>query len=288
MRLDHALGLYIQQLRADGRSDHTVQQYQRHVRLLDRWLDGQVPVEDISHEVLARFLNSDAARNRPDGKSKRATSTNGLRSSLRTFHSYLHAAGITATNPARLIRRARCAPPPPRGLSREEQDRLLTVLDAAQGEAADRDRVLFGLMLATGIRVGSALALDVEDVDLDRGELLLRTTKGDRPFVVFVNDRVAALLRAHIGERTAGPLFFSRQAGRVSARQVGRRLVRWGRVAGIKGPTCPHGLRHSFATDLYRRTGDVLLVKEALGHRSIASTAVYARTEPGRLRAALV
>jgi site-specific recombinase XerD len=55
----------------------------------------------------------------------------------------------------------------------------------------------------------------------------------------------------------------------------------------MQRPTCCHGLRHSFATNLYRETGDVLLVREALGHRSIASTVVYARPEAARLRALL-
>ena len=287
MRLDHALDLYVQQLRADGRSEHTVRQYRRHVRLLDMWLGGQAQVEKISHEVLARFLNSDAARNRADGKSKRATSTNALRSSLRTFHSYLHAAGITATNPARLIRRARCAPPPPRGLSREEQDRLLAALDAAQGEAAERDRVLFGLMLATGIRVGSALALDVGDVDIERGELVLRTVKGGGGgLTVFCNARITALLREHIGDRVSGPLFFSRQTERVSARQVARRLDFWLGRAGCRRAS-PHHLRHTAGQAMYDKTQNPFLVQAMLGHANIASTMVYARVSQEELRAAL-
>jgi len=284
MRLDHALNLYVEQLRADGRSEHTVRQYRRHVRLLDRWLGGAVRVEDITHEDLARFLNTPEARNRPDGKPKKATATNALRSSLRTFFAYAHAAGLTKANPGRLIRRARCAPPPPRGLSRDEQERLLATLDAAEGDEAERDRVLFHVMLATGIRVGSALALDVEDVDLERGELYLRTTKGDRPMPVFFNRRIGDLLAGQIRDRTSGPLFESRHGLRLSARQVQRRLGYWLEVAGCRRAS-PHGLRHTFATRLYRQTGDVLLVKEALGHRSIASTMVYAQVSPERLRA---
>ena len=105
--------------------------------------------------------------------------------------------------------------------------------------------------------------------------------------VAYVNERIVGLLRGHIRDRFSGPLFESRHGLRLSARQVQRRLAAWCREAQIKGPTCPHALRHSFATALYRRTEDVLLVKEALGHRSVASTVVYARPEPGRLRALL-
>jgi site-specific recombinase XerD len=286
MRLDQALDLYVEQLRADGRSEHTVRQYRRHVRLLAAWFGGVKHVEDVTHEDLARFLNSDGARHRPDGKLKKATATNALRSSLRTFFAYAHAAGLTQQNAARLVRRARCAPPPPRGLSKDEQERLLDVLGAAKGDEAERDRVLFDLMLATGIRLGSALGLDVGDVNLGRGELLVRKAKGDRPFVIYFNERVGALLGGHIGDRASGPLFESRHRRRISSRQVQRRLAYWLVRAGCRR-AAPHALRHTFGQGLYDRTRDPLVVQAALGHRSIASTMVYAKVDERRLRAAM-
>ena len=62
---------------------------------------------------------------------------------------------------------------------------------------------------------------------------------------------------------------------------------RWLKAAGIERPASPHSLRHSFARDLYRRCRDVLLVKEALRHRSIVSTLVYAQVDEERLRRAI-
>src|SRR6185436_19595488 len=94
------------------------------------------------------------------------------------------ASGVLARDPARLVRRARCRPPPPRALSEDDQRRLLHVLAAAEDAEGQRDHVLFATMLGTGIRVGSAVALDVTDVDLERGELALRTAKGGRLAVV--------------------------------------------------------------------------------------------------------
>ena len=286
MRLDHALDLYVQQLRADGRSEHTVRQYQRHVRLLHRWLGGQVRVEDLTHEHLAQFLNADVARNRPDGRTKKATATNALRSSLRTFFAYAHAAGLTATNPARLVRRARCGSAPPRGLSREEQDRLLATLAQAQGESAARDHALFSTMLATGVRVGSMLGVNIEDIDLTRGEILLRVAKGDTPLVVFINARITEILRRYIAGRVAGPLWESRHGVRLSSRQLTRRLWFWLARADCRRFS-PHSLRHSLAARIYAHTHDLLAVQAALQHRSIASSAVYARIDGQRLRGIL-
>ncbi len=61
----------------------------------------------------------------------------------------------------------------------------------------------------------------------------------------------------------------------------------WLKVAGIRGTSGTHALRHSFATRLYRKSRNVLLVKQALGHRNIESTLVYAQADESQLRRAL-
>src|SRR5215471_15661776 len=141
MELAEALSKYVVQLQADGRSPHTIGQYRRHLGLLGTWLKGRghaCAVEEIDHETLAQFLASPVARERPDGKTKRATSTNALRTSLRTFFKYCHDGGFTRTNPARLIRRALCGSSPPRALSDDEAGRLLLTLATGVGPGAKR------------------------------------------------------------------------------------------------------------------------------------------------------
>src|SRR5262249_26292060 len=212
---------------------------------------------------------------------------NALRTSLRTFFRYAHEAGYTRSNPARLVRRALCGIPPPRALSDDEAGRLLLALAAGVGPGAKRDHALFALMLGSGIRLGSALALEVGDVDLERGELTLRRTKGDVPTTVPLARAVRDHLRCYIDGRRAGPLFPGRDGRAMSARHVQRRLDQWCKRAGIERHIKPHDLRHSFAIRLYRRTRDLLLVQAALRHRSIASTTVYARVDCDAVRAAV-
>ena len=257
---------------------------------LARWLAAEglsADLRDLDHEVLARFLASPAAQIRPDGRPKKATAANALRSTVRTFGAWVHGAGYVGANPARLVRRARCGAPPPRALSEDEQQRLLNTLAAAEGPEAERDHALFATMLATGIRVGSAVALNVEDVDLDAGVLYLRRAKGDRPERVFLGRRIVEHLAHWVGKRHAGPLFPARGGRLMTTRHANRRLQRWLKAAGIERPASCHSLRHSFARDLYRRCRDVLLVKEALRHRSIVSTLVYAQVDEDRLRRAV-
>jgi len=282
MQITEALERFLTQIEADGRSPHTVAQYQRHVRLLAEWL-GKTPIEKVNHERLAEFLGTKVARCRPDGREKKATAMNALRTSLRCFFCFVHAAGYTPTNPARLIRRARCSGPPPRALTGDEEERLVAELQ----RAPERDRILFLVMLRVGLRLGSALGLDVEDVDLEAAELRLRRAKNDREEVAFLPAALVEDLRAWIGERTDGPLFPGPSGRPVTCRHA-RRLFRCLlRSAGISRVQGTHVLRHSLGDRLYRQTGDIELVRGALHHRSIASTMVYARCGRDRLRAAM-
>ena len=229
-------------------------------------------MEAVDHEVLARFLSAPEARTRPDKQRKKAGSMNALRSSVKGFFGYLHEAGLVSQNPARLVRRAICGTPPPRCMSEDDQIRLLEAM-ATGGKAADRrDHAMFHLMLATGIRLGSSIGLDVEDVDLEQSEIMLRVTKGDRVERVFLGASIRDHLRIYISDRLTGPLFRSCGKRRLSRRQAQKRFSSWLDIAGIRKPASTHSLRHSFAAQLYHRTGDILLVKEALRHRSIEST----------------
>jgi site-specific recombinase XerC len=172
-------------------------------------------------------------------------------------------------------------------MAEDDWQRLLDTVAEAEGPEAQRDYMLFALMLRTGIRLGSALGLDVEDVDLEHGELHLRCMKGDRPDRVFLSRTIRDELRAYLQDRAGGALFVTKDGRRLSARHAQRRMEKWINLAGVTRRATPHSLRHSFATDLYRRTGDILLVKEALNHRSLVSTMCYARTSAQRLREAL-
>lgn len=288
MQLQEALQAFLLQLEADGRSLHTIRQYRRHGLALANWLamaGASTDVADLTPELLARFFASAAARNSVRGGSKKATSANAMRTSIRCLAAHLHDAGLVAANPARMLRRARCAPPPPRALHPDEQKRLLDVLANATGPEAERDRMLVELLLNTGIRIGSAIALDVEDLAFAHGEIALRATKNDRPTVVIMPEATATSLRRFLGNRTGGPVFLA-GAERISTRHAQRRLTGWLAKAKVPGKSA-HALRHTFATRIYSATGDLQLTQMALGHASIASTVIYAKLDMGRLRAAV-
>ena len=288
MQIQDALQGFLRQLAADGRSPHTIGQYRRHGTALANWLvtaDISNDVADLTPDVLARFFADSAARTSCRGGPKKAVSLNAMRTSIRCFAVHLHQSGLVPTNPARLLRRARCAPPPPRALHLDEQERLLNVLAKATGAEATRDSMLVELLLGTGIRIGSALGLDIEDIDFAHGELTLRTTKNNRPTIAMVPVALVEKLRAFLDGRTTGPVFLAADR-RICMRHTQRRLAGWMQKAGVTGKSA-HALRHTFACRIYQASGDLQITQAALGHASIASTVVYAQVDKARLRAAV-
>ena len=283
--IGEALAAFVEQLHADGRASHTIAQYERHVRLLDRAI--RAPVSSITPQHLAAFLNSDLAKKTPDGREKRATSMNALRTSLRMFFGFLYASGFIATNPARLIKRARCGRRPPRSISDEDVQAICTLVRASVSAHARRDAALLTLLLDTGLRISSALSLDIEHVDFERHEARIEDLKNDRRETIHLTSGALNAIRTCAGARTRGPVFLTNQGERMSVRHARRVIATMGKMSGLASPIAPHMLRHTFATRLLQQTGDLGLVQAALLHQSAASTMVYLTPHAARVRNAM-
>ena len=178
-------------------------------------------------------------------------------------------------------------------MEQDEIEAIRAVLAGKAGTLAERDRLIFELLLGTGIRLGSLVGLNIADVDLASGTLHIRAKGGHRERV-FLNPTLVAMLSRHIEQiATQGlcgrdiPLFASKSGRRLGARQIQLNFAKWCREAGIGRAVSVHSLRHTFATRLYRKTGDLYLVQRALGHRQITTTEVYARVSDDSLRAAV-
>lgn len=294
MRLQDALASYLVQLEADGRSRLTVNQYARHLSVLATWMEaelGSTDLDQLRHQELARFLISDVATKRPDGRPKKASSMNAMRSSVRSFFIYAEVADYVVKNPARLVKRAVVGEPAIRSFSEREVNLLRAALERASSPSERRDRVLIELMLRTGVRLASALALEVQDLELEDGLAYVLHMKRGKQMTVRLDESLVDLLRGHVGDETYGPLFLNDDGEPLSDRSVQRRFKRWLDRAGIRRPASPHALRHTFATRMYKRSRDLEQVRVAMGHSSVASTSRYARrdnderssTSPNRL-----
>jgi integrase/recombinase XerC len=286
MTLRTAAHRFLRQMEADGKSALTIRVYRSELDRFLAWAGPRVDVRRVRPQTIARYLTSPESLVSPDGTKRSVRTVNRTRTVIRLLFGYLAETGTIRRSPARVLKNARTDPPIPLALTDEEVRRFLHVLDveAEEGEIGRRDRVLFTLLLRSGMRLAAALALDVEHLDLTAGTAATNGKHNREQRVILPRD-VVKLLRRHLKETgvTTGAVFRTSR-GRLSARQAQYRFHSLIELAGIARPLTVHSLRHTFATRLRERTGDLRIVQAALGHRQLSTTEVYAHVEEDELR----
>ena len=211
------------------------------------------------------------------------------RSAMRGFHAFLvsrgeHVDPLTDLPPARRERKL------PRTLSIEEIERLLAQPPSGQA-AGSRDRALFELAYASGLRVSELCSLQRNHLDL--AERCVRVTgKGGKQRLVPFGGAAARALRDWLehGRPVLAPrarhdaVFVNRRGTALSRMGFWKILRAHARAAGITARVHPHALRHSFATHLLEGGADLRVVQELLGHASISTTAIYTHLDRSYLR----
>jgi site-specific recombinase XerD len=154
-----------------------------------------------------------------------------------------------------------------------------------------RDRALFELAYACGLRAEELVRLDVASIGFDAEEVRVEG-KGSKTRIVPVGEPALAALARYLDRGRAAlaaghdepALLLSKSGRRLSTSDVRRRLKVWARRAAMQGGISPHALRHSFATHLLDGGADLRAIQELLGHSSLSTTQIYTRVESARLR----
>lgn len=166
----------------------------------------------------------------------------------------------------------------PRALDKVEAARLERALER---HGTPRDRALAALMLHAGLRVGEAVSLRVEDVELTdrRGKVVVRVGKGAKRREVPLGPEARRALREYLeAERSGGWLFPGPNGGHITARAAQAAVKKYAYLARLDpGAVTPHTLRHTFATRLLRGGADIVVVAGLLGHARLDTTARYTR-----------
>jgi site-specific recombinase XerD len=202
--------------------------------------------------------------------------------------------GQRTENPAELLRSPKRAQNLPDVLKPSEVAVLLDRIPATRPLEL-RDRALFELAYASGLRAEELVTLDTPAIDFDAETVRVEGKGGKTRLVPTGEHALRALERylqagrpALVSEPSSGALFLSKSGRRLSTSDVRRRLRTWARLAARESPSLahahPHALRHSFATHLLEGGADLRVIQELLGHVSISTTQVYTRVESERLR----
>jgi site-specific recombinase XerD len=211
----------------------------------------------------------------------------GYLTSVRAFFAFLEKKGLILGNPAQglLLRKPQRLP---RALSEEDARRLMAG-PPYWGAVGPRDRAILEVLYGTGIRVAECVRLDLQDMALQEGQLLVRNGKGKKDRVVpLVGQALLALDRylrevrhALVRDPREQAVFLSAIGTRLSPVTLQYQVRRYAKALGLRAT--PHVLRHSCATHLLRHGADVRQIQQLLGHRALETTALYLKVDVSHL-----
>lgn len=285
-RLDEAVEAFLADLRLRRQaSDHTIVNYRLDLQHLADWL--------AQHDVIT-WTQVDRPLIRSwlawmHGEGYAPASMARKLSALRTLLRFLLREGVLASNPLLLIPPVKGRSKLPSVLTIEEIETLIAAPDPATPLGL-RDRALFEVMYATGLRVSELLSVNLDTVSWSEATIRV-VGKGRKERLVLLGDLAVDALEAYVHrarpalETVPGPaLFLSHLGTRLTVRGFHDVLKRHLRVAGIHRPVTPHTLRHSFATHLLEGGADLRTVQELLGHARVSTTQVYTHVSQAYLR----
>lgn len=255
-----------------GCSPHTLRAYGHTLELFAAWL-GDRPVRGLRRSDVRAFLHRVSIGRTAATRARHAAA-------VRAYLAWLVDRGVLEVSPADGMRSPKVGSRLPR-VAREGP-----LGDALDGDAlSTRDRAVVELLYGSGLRVGEAAALDVDDLDLDTGMVTVRRGKGGKERRVPMGDAAVAAVRAWLSQRSEAEhaaLWLGPRGGRMSDRTLRRVVDGFGRVAGEVG-LHPHALRHSCATHMLDAGADLRAIQEQLGHASLSTTQRYTHVSVERL-----
>lgn len=269
-------------------SPKTVEAYGRDLdqffAFLSAHIGGTVEINDLKALRPADLRAFLAARRRENAGSR---SLARALSGIKSFFTHLEREGVMALEALSVVR----TPKLPRGLPKPLSATEAKAAGPAILEAEDRpwiaarDAAVIALCYGAGLRISEALALSRADLD---ASALRITGKGNKMRLVPLIAPVRAAIEDYLKHcpfvvEPAEPMFRGARGGPLSPRLIQLRLEKLRGTLGLPATATPHALRHSFATHLLARGGDLRAIQELLGHASLSTTQIYTHIDGERL-----
>ena len=208
-------------------------------------------------------------------------------SALKSFFSFLEREGTLATEALNVIRTPKVPRSLPKALTVVEAKRTIDATNELEDRpwVAARDMAVISLCYGAGLRISEALALTRADLETDT---LRVTGKGGKVRMVPLIAPVRQTIDTYLGlvPFRLGPednLFRGVRGGVLSPRLIQLRMAQLRSALGLPPSATPHALRHSFATHLLGKGGDLRAIQELLGHASLSTTQIYTAVDTERL-----
>jgi integrase/recombinase XerD len=265
----------------DGLARNTLASYRQDLARLAGFLE-ETPLPEVSEEQLFRFLAS--CRGRASSAARRL-------STLKRFYGWCLRERRIGADPTLKLDPPRRAPRFPKTLSEADVEALLAAPDPAT-PLGMRDRAMFEVLYAAGLRVSELVGLRVFEVNLDAGVLRIMG-KGAKERLVPLGEEAVDWVRRYVkdhrpallGASASDHLFLTARGAGMSRQAFWQNIKRYGARAVPGKHFSPHVLRHAFATHLINHGADLRVVQMLLGHADISTTQIYTHVARERMKA---
>lgn len=180
----------------------------------------------------------------------------------------------------------------PEFLTQEEQEEIIKQPNPRY-ITGERNKLLLIIMLQIGTRLSETINLEWKHIDMISGKVMIREGKGSKDRTVWVDEKTIDLLQlwkqrqAEYLKERQDFIFTTNKGTKLLPRYVQQMVERYSKKAGIEKNVTPHTLRHTFATDLYRNTKNILMTQKALGHSDVSTTMIYTHVVDDELEFAM-
>lgn len=295
MKLNKAIELFLSNLKQENRSERSISSYGYDLNPLLSFAESEMikSIEKLKEIIGSYGLYIYRKKNKQSGEVLSIGSQCRILSTARSFFNFLYERNYLSENHASSIRLPKQNKSLPRGiLSMLEIDHLLSLpnLNTIIGL---RDQAILETLYGTGIRASELCFLHIQDLDLNRQEILV-LGKGKRERLLPLHDRLIIALLAYLDEarpvllkkakHLSGKLFLNTYGHPLQRRQVANIVKKYSKELKRDDIITSHNLRHSVATHLLQNGADIRFIQQFLGHNSIESTQIYTRVSIGDLR----
>jgi len=263
--LADALSLFLLDREAQNLAAKTLKTYRVRLTRFVTWCAGQgVPTIDDLNIAHVRRYQVELVKSLADVTAKNHAVD------IKTFLRFCVEEGLIAESPADRVKLPRVVERLPQVLTADEAQRLYKACDT------DRDKALLLVMLDTGARSAEVVNMDVADVSITDGAIIIREGKPRRDRTAYISPRTRKALLRYIkaGKLETGALWLSEKgANRLTESGLGQVLKRLGKAAGVH--CTPHKIRKTFVTTMLRAGVDVFTLRRLSGHKSLDALRPY-------------
>ena len=261
------------------RSQRTISGYIGELYFFQNWMEerfnGPITIDDITGNDINEFL-----LHLKEERGYKPASRRRLAATLKGFFKWAYKHGYIDVDLAETVPTIKVPDNERHFLSPEE---VKTWVDAVDHDVS---KVAIWIMYYAGLRINEATNLRMDDVQLDEdgGWLIVRRGKGGKYRRVPIAPALAEILRDYMTWRVDSEyLLATKKTGHISSVTIQAELREARRKLGWSEDIIPHILRHSFASQVYQKTQDILVVSKLLGHTNLTTTQVYAHLHDDRM-----